>query len=360
MNKSTFILLLLMLITPSLNTVSSEELGTQIHYQISPEPIHEQIRHQETYLFNVSIANLNLTVEEGQWVAPENHRLVYTGGIIVEMGLEWKGYGNYRSGGSSTGYSLNIDDIKFNQTVGPNEISDDVSVQFNYTFERDAYLLGLQPYERLEVTVKFNVYYETLLTQAGEEIILKGDSIIKTSETYFLLDDTKIDYVEGKYSDMIEELEPLEKLSDQVDFNATRYLYHIESMNKSIQNGDYFKALDISKHYDKVRTKLITNLLTQTNSSMVKAAKTDDYIKELEFLEINYKVMEDKYQALQRIYQDKLLELARAKNNLSTAITAVFLTAIIFFFLGRYSKKPRVTIQSMEIEPDTDVEPSLR
>ena len=360
MNKPAFILFLLMLITPSLNTASSEELGTQIQFEISPEPIYDQFRHQETYQFNVSIANLNLTVEEGQWVAPENNRLVYTGGIIVEMGLEWTGYGSYRSGSSSSGYTLNIDETRLNKTLGHDEISEDVAVQFNYTFERDAYLLGLQPYERLEVTINFNVYYETMLTQVGPETILKGDSIIKTSETYFLLDDTKIQYVEGKFSNMIEELEPLEKLSDKVDFNATRYLYHVESMNNSIQNGDYFKALDINQHYDKVRTKLITNLLTQTNSSMMKAAETDELEQELEFLETNYRAMEEKYQALQRIYQDKLLELVRAKNNLSTAITAVFLTAIIFFFLGRYSKKPLETSQSMENEPDPDVEPSLR
>lgn len=360
MNKPTFILLLLMLITPSLNAVSSEELGTQIQIDISPEPIHDQIRHQETYLFNVSISNLNLTVEEGQWVTPENNRLVYTGGVIVELGLEWTGYGSYRSGSSSSGYTLNIDETRLNKTLGLDEISDDVAVEFNYTFVRDAYLLGLQPYERLEVTVNFNVYYETMLTQVGPETILKGASIIKTSQTYFLLDDTKIQYVEGKYSNMIEELEPLEKLSAQVDFNATRYLYHIESMNNSIQNGNYFKALEISTHYDKVRTKLITNLLTQTNSSLIKAAEIDGYIKELEFLETNYQIQEEKYYALQRIYQDKLLELARAKNNLSTAITVVFLSAIIFFFLGRYSKKPRETNQLTEIEPDPYVESSLR
>ena len=359
MNRHAIILMLLLLTTPELYTASTEEIDSQILYTVIPEPVHDQLRHRETYLFNVSIINLNNTVEVGQRVSPDNHRLVYTGGVIIEMALEWIGSGSYRAGSSSTGYTLNLDERRLNETIGLDEISDNISVSFNYTFSRDAYLHGLQPYETLEVTAKFTVYYETLLTQGTQETKLRGDSILKTSETYYLLDETKIHYVEGKFSNMNEELEPLEKLSSQVNFNTTKYLYHVESMNRSIQKGDYFKALDISQHYDKVRTKLISNLLTQTNSSIIKLAEVDDLKNELEFIETDYQVTKEKYMALQRTYQSKLWELARAKNNLSTAITAVFLTAIAFFFLGRYSKKPKGIKESMDTEFDPDDEPSV-
>jgi predicted nucleic acid-binding Zn-ribbon protein len=57
---------------------------------------------------------------------------------------------------------------------------------------------------------------------------------------------------------------------------------------------------------------------------------------ELETLESEYELLDETYIALSNTYQKVNTELNSAKKNLSTSISAVFLTALIFYFIGQH------------------------
>jgi len=58
---------------------------------------------------------------------------------------------------------------------------------------------------------------------------------------------------------------------------------------------------------------------------------------ELERVQVEFDLIEDRYLALLTNNRDTNAELEATKQGLTTAITGIFLSAIVFFFLGRRS-----------------------
>jgi hypothetical protein len=88
---------------------------------------------------------------------------------------------------------------------------------------------------------------------------------------------------------------------------------------------------------------------------MEKSLVIDRLEQELGFLNVSYTVLEDKYVTLSRTYQTRQAELEAAKQSLSTAITAVFLASIAFFFVGRRSVEwgKRTDDQTIKMEGES-------
>ena len=63
---------------------------------------------------------------------------------------------------------------------------------------------------------------------------------------------------------------------------------------------------------------------------------------ELQRSQIEYDLIEDKYFALLSDNAKTKVELESAKQGITTAITGIFLAAIVFFFLGRRINKTEV------------------
>jgi hypothetical protein len=209
---------------------------------------------------------------------------------------------------------------------------------FNHTFVRDAWDFGVKPYETLEITVEARVYLEVYNESSGSEAARRGPLMAEKSLTLKLLDDAKVEYVEGKLVDMAAEVEPLRGVDGTGYLNATRFIGYLAEMNRSIEAGDYFSALKtFSKYDEKYRAQLISSLTEEASTSIEKTQAIDQLEQELDFLNASYTVLEDKYVTLSRTYQTRQAELEAAKQSLSTAITAVFLASIAFFFVGRRS-----------------------
>ena len=309
-----------------------------MYIAVEPKPLYKQITAGENYVFNVSVANDGLFIAPGQPMEGDPSTL-HTGYLHTVIYVEWKASGSYDFGTATSGYSTPpLDDISLSNVIEVPINGSTVWDSFNHTFVRDAWGFGVKPYETLEVTVAARVYLEVYNESSGLDTPWRGPLVAEKSTKLKLLDDTKVKYVEGKLLDIAAEVEPLRGIAGAEHLNATRFMGYLVEMNISIEAGDYFSALKTYSKYDeKDRAHLISSLTEEASTSMEKSLVIDRLEQELGFLNISYTVLEDKYVTLSRTYQTRQAELEAAKQSLSTAITAVFLASIAFFFVGRRS-----------------------
>ncbi len=334
-----------------------------MYIAVEPEPLYEQIIAGETYLFNVSVANDGFLIAPGQPMEGDPSTL-YTGYLRTVVDVEWRASGSYDFGTATSGYSTQLDDMGLTNVIEVPINGSTIWDSFNHTFVRDAWDFGVKPYETLEVTVEARVYLEVYNESSGLDASWRGPLVAEKSTTLKLLDDTKVEYVEGKLLDIAAEVEPLRGVAGAEHLNATRFIGYLVEMNRSIEAGDYFSSLKTYSKYDeKYRPRLISSLTEEASTSMEKSLVIHQLEQELGFLNISYTVLEDKYVTLSRTYQTRQAELEAAKQSLSTAITAVFLASIAFFFVGRRSvdsgKHTGEQTISMEVE-SRDSEPGAR
>jgi len=311
--------------------------GLSVNIAVDPEPLHGQLHAGETYFFNITVANDGLTISSGE-PTELDPSILYTGYLYTVVDVNWKASGSYDYGESTTGYSSQLDDMGLTNVL---EVPVDGSIlwdSFNHTFVRDAFDFGVKPYETLEVIVKARVYFEVYNVSVGVDASRRGPLAAEASITLRLLDDKKVKYVEGKYLDMASEVEPLKDVAEAEYLNVSRFMDNLADMNQSIEAGDYFSALKTySKYDDKYRAQLLSSLTEEASTSYGKTLSISQLKQELDFQNITYNILEDKYVSLSRTYQAKQAELEAAKQNLSTAITGVFVASILFFFVGRRS-----------------------
>ena len=334
-----------------------------VNIAVEPKPLHGQLNAGETYFFNVTVANDGLSIAPGQ-PTEEDPSILYTGYLNTVVDVNWKASGSYDYGESTTGYSSQLDDMGLTNVLEVPVNGSIVWDSFNHTFVRDAFDFGVKPYETLEVIIKARIYFEVYNVSVGVDASRRGPLAAEASITLKLLDDTKVKYVEGKYIDMASEVEPLKAVAEAEHLNVSRFMGYLADMNQSIEAGDYFSALKTySKYDDKYRAQLLSSLTEEASTSYGKTLLISRLEQEHDFLNITYSILEDKYVSLSRTYQAKQAELEAAKQSLSTAITAVFLASIAFFFVGRrsVSRGTRLGEQNVGMEGESrDSEPGVR
>lgn len=337
--------------------------GLSVNIVVEPEPLHGQLNAEETYFFNVTVANDGLSIVPGQ-PTEEDPWIQYTGYLNTVIDIDWKASGSYDFGAATSGYSTQLDDRGLTNVFEAPVNGSSVWESFNHTFVRDAFDFGVKPYETLEVVVKARVFFEVYNVSVGVDGSHRGPLAAEASITLKILDDKKVDYVEGKYLDMASEVEPLRDVAEAEHLNVSRFMGYLADMNRSIEAGDYFSALKTySKYDDKYRTQLISSLTEESSASHGKTVFISQLEQDLDFLNVSYSILEDKYVSLSRTYQAKQAELEAAKQSLSTAITAVFLASIAFFFVGRRSvgRNTHLGEQTIDMEGEShDSEPGVR
>jgi hypothetical protein len=317
----------------------------------------------ETYFFNVTVANDGLSIAPGQ-PTEEDPWIQYTGYINTVIDIDWKASGSYDYGTAASGYSTQLDDMSLTNVFEIPVNGSSVWESFNHTFMRDAFDFGVKPYETLEVVVKARIFFEVYNVSVGVNASHRGPLAAEASMTLRILDDKKVEYVEGKYLDMASEVEPLRDVAEAEHLNVSRFMGYLTEMNQSIETGDYFSALKTySKYDDKYRAQMISSLTEEASASHGKTLLISQLEQDLNFLNVSYTILEDKYVSLSRTYQAKQAELEAAKQSLSTAITAVFLASIAFFFVGRrsVSRDTNLGEQTVDMEGESrDSEPGVR
>lgn len=360
--KTHFQYFLIIFLIVTATTPAVHASGIIVAFDVSPSPLHSQVMARQSYVFNVTVKNDGVNVVPGRPLDPKIAVIQYTGRVIVSLELSLKAFGGYSFGEASTGYTIKIDQVELNTTIPLPSNGTTVSVTFSHFFDKDAFDYGVKPYENIEVAAKVSTYYELYNWTIGPEQPFKGPVAGESRTTYRLLDETKIAYVEGKLMDMAAEIKPLMSISEPEYVNATFYLQLLNDMNETIQIGDYFSALKTYERYDeKHRTSLIDNLMDEASTSITRAETVKTLEQRMEVLEFDVDQLQSKYVTLLATYQRKQTELEEAKQSLTTAITAVFIASIAFFFLGRRSAAGNI-FERRPREPEVrdDAAPSVR
>jgi len=315
--KKAFLVALLFFIS-SISVVSAD-----IDLSFDPEPLHGQLWARETYLLNVTGPQINIS-NTGY------SKFELSGNVVYNGTIQWRGIGQYHHGEGVTGYSYDLSMAYF-QNI---ESMDAEGTSLNITLEKDAYRFGMKPFEEVQIIFRVNAYLEVV--EDGEIGI--GPLVESKSRTLILVDDEKVEYLEDKFEEMQAEIN-LTLFANGLDaFNRTKYGEMVDAMNHSLTIGDYAEALDQWDKWDnKGRIRMFTSFTNKVNDQTAEYESLIEVESNLEFLQAEYDFLEDKYVAIFGENRQNLAELEATKQGLTTAITGVFLSAMVFFFLGRRS-----------------------
>jgi len=287
---------------------------------VEPEPEYNQMWAFETYWVNVTLTGLNVT---------EYSEYELSGRVVADGIIRWRGTGQYHHGGGVTGYSYELDE----KILTLNASIDDPMFIFNLTLSKDAYHYGMKPFENVELTLNFDVFLE-IEPDLGEVIPQLGS----VSSKYILLDDDKTEFIEEMLDEMETEIDTATGVLGLPDFNRTRYESKVSAMNASIIAGNYIEAQDKWERWDdKERLRMLKAFSINVDAQTENLEALEGVEMELERVQVEYNLIEDRYLALLTNNRDTNAELEATKQGLTTAITGIFLSAIVFFFLGRRS-----------------------
>ena len=287
---------------------------------VEPEPEYNQMWAFETYWVNVTLTGLNVT---------EYSEYDLTGRVIADGIIRWRGTGQYHHGGGVTGYSYALDE----KSLTLNASIDDPSFIFNLTLAKDAFLFGMKPFENVEITLSFDVFLE-IEPDSGGVIPQLG----ALSSKYTLLDDGKTKFIEEMLDEMATEVQSATGALGLPDFNRTKYESMVSAMNVSIIAGNYVEAQDQWERWDdKERLRMLNAFSRNVDAQTENLEALEGVEMELERVQVEFDLIEDRYLALLTNNRDTNAELEATKQGLTTAITGIFLSAIVFFFLGRRS-----------------------
>ena len=316
-------IIILVLYSFTIQTITADN---SLDIKITPEPIYDQVWAYEDYLINATIRDFNLSEIDltGYSALPSD--------LSFTLSVKWRGKGGYDFGESTTGYNYDLDEISLNQEVGLSV----KSILFTLTLEKDAFEYLMQPHENVEIILSFSV---NLVMGNG----VSGPRIVTQTITLYMVDEYKIDYLNGKYDEMRDEISTVIEATGLDKFNRERYLSLLNDMNSTLNQGNYISALEIWQDYDEDdRTDMIRGLIRATDEQSEEVQRLKMVEEQLlfaenqiELLENEYEQLEQQYAALLNTYHRVNAQLNAAKRNLTTAITAIFLTAIGFYFLGR-------------------------
>ena len=307
----------LMVIFSSISMVSAD-----IDLDFDPEPLHGQLWARETYLLNITGPQVNLT---------DYSQLDLSGNIVYNGSIRWRGVGQYHHGSGVTGYSYDLS-MDYFQNIESIEVE---GTSVNVTIEKEAYRYGMKPFEEVQIIFLVETYLEVI--EGDTQVI--GPLVGSKSRTLILVDQDKVDYLDDKFNEMQSEINLTLNANGLDVFNRTRYSEKIDSMNHSLFIGDYTEALEQWENWDnKGRLNMFTSFTNKVNDQTVEFESLKETESDLGNLQTEYAFLEDKYVAIVGENRQNLAELEVTKQGLTTAITGVFLSAMVFFFLGRRSR----------------------
>lgn len=298
-------------------------VSASVDIDFDPLPLHGQLWASETYLMNITVPALNTS-------GPEYADLDLTGNLVFNGSIRWRGVGQYHHGDGVTGYSYELSKTYFQRVVN----FDESSININVTLDKEAYRFGMKPFEEVQIIFRVDIYLE--VDDGGE--VLFGPLVDTKSRTLILVDDEKVEYLEDKFKELESEINLTLYANGLNEFNRTKYSEMIDAMNHSLAIGDYTEALDQwEKWENKERLRMFNSFTNKVNDQTVEFESLKETEINLENLQTEYDFLEDKYVAIFTDNRQNLTELEATKQGLTTAITGVFLSAIVFFFLGRRS-----------------------
>ena len=295
-------------------------VSADMSLEFTPEPQHGQLWSPNEYQLNITGPVVDLT-------QPEYDELTLSGNLVYNVTIIWRGTGQYFHGGSVTGYSYSpIYSYRQNlELIAKPGTNFDVSLD-KYSYPR------VKPFEEVQLFFKIDALLEVI--EGGE--MKTGPLVESISRSFKLVNNEKVEYLNDKFVEIQEDVNLTVTSAGLEQFNRTKYTEYVNSMNHSLLKGDYSEALDLWEKWDKKeRINMFAVYVREVGVQTIVYESLMDSQANLEKLRSEYDHLNDKYVAIFKEKNQNLAELEATKQGLSTAITGVFLSAIVFFFLGR-------------------------
>jgi hypothetical protein len=326
-----FLILLLSLGTLGISALGQVPEGSVIlEIVTTPEPAYNQLEYGENYQFNVLVKNLNLDLEEDDFIDPSERDFRFSGNLVVRITFTVGKEGILHVGPNSQSYKRDLLEWDTSDDVDLPEIGGSSSLPFQYNTTTMGYGSRVGVNEWVTFTVETKLYVEQYIESEGEkryDLDLMGEQ----TQTFYLISRSKIDYV-GDVLDAVDwELSQAKitiaqiegQLGDSLDVDLSRLETIQSTMVTTIEAGDYVTAMAFYDGYEPVwRDNLEETLLEEAERARTREqaleSTLEDASSQLEELTQDFQTIEA---ALQNATASHRQEIQELEDALSTATT---------------------------------------
>jgi regulator of replication initiation timing len=275
--KALLIVLLLSLVLASA-PASAEVDWDQIliDLDISPEPEHSQMTPGETFEVVVTVLNQGLSVSPGEAVSPSDPSLKYSGRLVVEVVFESGRTGSYIQGDDVEQYEATVEGSLESRKVNIPRSGSARTISYARTIEGGYEDASVPLDEWLTFSFAVKAYVELYTDFMGERQYILGWLIEEAEATFYVLDETKAEYVVDTVSSLRREVdwasETVTALEEDfgwdIGFDHAPLSDLVSSMDASIALGDYVSAMEAYSGLDPAWRETLAESLASKLSSL--------------------------------------------------------------------------------------------
>jgi hypothetical protein len=277
------------------------EIDVQI--TISPSPEYIQIVPGEVYTILVKVLNEGLQLSAGDAASSSDPNIKYSGNFIVDVNLKMGKRGTSLQGNEFVYYEYALESDFKSRNINIPLVGKSRSLVFSkkveYEYDEDARID-----EWLIFTIDAKVYVELYadLTQGRQYIV--GWKVDEASSTLFILDETKEKYINDTLTNLkleMQKVQTLQKIEQKYgwDLELNESITTIvDSMETSIEEGNYVSATEAYSQYDIKWEEKILNVLTSKLVSLESFDKNETLQQDFEILKEQYARTREQYEYL--------------------------------------------------------------
>jgi len=266
----------------------------------TPEPVFNQLEYGENYLFEVQVSNLNLDLEEGDYIDPSERDFRFSGNLVVRISFTVSKEGVLHVGPSRRNYVTDLLEWDTSDDLALPEIGGSGTLPFQYNTTTLGYGSRVGVNEWVTFTVDTKLYVEQYIESEGADrydLELVGEQ----TQTFYLISRSKIDYV-GDVLDAVDwditrakatiaEVEGQLGESLGVDIRGLEALQ--TAMSIAIEAGDYVTATALYEGYEPTwRDDLEEKLVVEAEEKQALISALEDASDQLEELTQSFQTIE--------------------------------------------------------------------
>jgi hypothetical protein len=256
------ILVLLMIISlgmafaPVQGQVPEGSISLEVSFD--PEPAFNQIVYNENYVFDVTINNLNLDLDEGD-VMSTNPTIKFSGNIFVHVSFLVSKEGGLNVGTETQDFVRPLLGWEESNDVALPEVGSSESIEYQYrpTTGYGSGFNEISADEWIIFAIDIQVYLLNYISEEPDKTDL-SESIGEAHLKYYVISDEKIDYVNDVFAAMDDELDAARdaisdvegELGRDLDIDLGDYEAAYAAMNSHIEDGDYVSAASVYEGYE--------------------------------------------------------------------------------------------------------------
>ncbi len=329
----------------------------------TPDPAFNQLEYGENYLFDVLVNNLNLDLEEDDFIDPSKREFRFSGNLVVYISFTVSNEEVIHVGPRSRSYVRPLLKGDTSNDMSLPEVGGSNILPFVYNTSTVGYGSQSRLDEWVTFTIETQLYVEQYRESEGEIRYYLGDLVGEQTQTFYLISRSKIDYV-GDVLDAIDwELSQAKitiaqiegQLGDSLDVDLSRLETIQSTMVTAIEEGDYVTAMGLYDGYEPIwRDNLEETLLEEADRARTREqaleSTLEDASEQLGDLTQNFQTIEATLANVTASHraETQALEEALSASNTNGRLylfgIAIALVGLVLVYLRSARSKPTIVV----------------